>query len=152
MLNVIRLKISHFFKKNIAQWTSFLHLYFQQITAENAGNRISEVLDFKIFRGGCHRTPLFFTCSKTSIGHEKCCIRPWWYTIINPVFSDTNGNLQVASKAMDVLSDDSDSEISNNEDTESADIDEGQDADESDLAKANDSGNDCDKQKRLVRK
>ena len=26
--------------------------------AQNAGNRISEVLDFKIFRGGCPRTPL----------------------------------------------------------------------------------------------
>ena len=25
--------------------------------AQNAGNRISEVLDFKIFRGGCPRTP-----------------------------------------------------------------------------------------------
>ena len=37
-----------------------MHLYFQQIIAENAGNRISEVLDFKIFRGGDYPGPPYF--------------------------------------------------------------------------------------------
>ena len=46
---------------------------------------------------------------------------------------------------MDVLSDDSDSEVSYNENTKSADMDEGHDTDESDLAKASDSGTDCNK-------
>ena len=80
---------------------------------------------------------------------------PEWYTIINPVFSDTNGDLKFASEAMHVLSDNSDSEVSNNEDTESVDIidiDEGQDADESDLTKTSDSGNDCDKQTKAGKK
>ena len=77
---------------------------------------------------------------------------PEWYTIINPVFSDTSGNLEIASKAMHVLSDDSDSQVSNNEDTESGDIDEGLYADESDLTKASDSETDCDKQKKLLKK
>ena len=70
---------------------------------------------------------------------------PEWYTIINPVFCDINGNLEISSKAVDVLSDDSDSEVSYNENTKSADMDEGHDTDESDLAKASDSGTDCNK-------
>ena len=89
-------------------------------------------------------------------GSSKSPIQePEWYTIIYPVFSDTNGDLKIASKAMHVLSDNSDSEVSNNEDTESVDIidiDEGQDADESDLTKTSDSGNDCDKQTKAGKK
>jgi len=30
---------------------------------------------------------------------------PEWYKIIDPIFSDTHGNLKIASKASDVLSD-----------------------------------------------
>ena len=67
------------------------------------------------------------------------------------MFSDTNGNLEIASKAVHVLSDDSDSQVSNNKDTKSGDIDERLDADESDLTKASDSGTDCDKQKKLLK-
>ena len=38
---------------------------------------------------------------------------PEWYRIINPIFSDTHGNMEVASQASDVLSDDpNDSETS----------------------------------------
>ena len=38
-------------------------------------------------------------------GSGKSAIQePEWYKIINPIFSDTHGNLEVASKASDVLS------------------------------------------------
>ena len=57
LLNVIMLKLSNFLKKNIAQLASFFHLYFQQI---NAGNGISDVLDFKIFRVGKRPDPPTF--------------------------------------------------------------------------------------------
>ena len=46
-----------------------------------------------------------------------------WYKIINLLFSDTHGNLEVASRASDILSDDSnDSRISDSEDREGAKV------------------------------
>ncbi|CAB4032015.1 Hypothetical predicted protein [Paramuricea clavata] len=83
---------------------------------------------------------------------------PEWYTIINAVFSDTHGNLEIASKARDVLSDDSESDVSNSEDTELVDIEEGWEADHSDvsnnsnLPKGSDSGTECDTKKKLLKK
>jgi hypothetical protein len=80
---------------------------------------------------------------------------PEWYTIINAVFSDTHGNLEIASKARDVLSDDSESDVSNSEDTELADIEQGWEADHSDasnLPKGSDSGTECDTKKKLLKK
>lgn len=53
------------------------------------------------------------------------------YAIINPVFSNTHCNLEIASNASHVLSDNSDSEVSNGEETELIDFDEGLEADES---------------------
>ena len=47
------LKIAEIFYKKISlNWLLFCTFNFKEIVAENAGNRISEVLDFKIFRGG----------------------------------------------------------------------------------------------------
>ena len=38
-------------------------------------------------------------------GSDKSPVEePEWYKIINPIFSDTHGNLEIASKARDVLS------------------------------------------------
>ena len=52
------LKIAEIFYKKISlNWLLFCTFNFKKIVAENAGNRISEVLDFKIFRGGISPDP-----------------------------------------------------------------------------------------------
>ena len=47
----------NFLQKISFNWLLFCTFNFKEIVSENAGNRISEVLDFKIFRGGIHPDP-----------------------------------------------------------------------------------------------
>lgn len=79
---------------------------------------------------------------------------PEWYTILNPVFSDTHGNLEVASKVSDVLSDDSDdSEVANSIDRDQLeDIDDDQEVDELNLTKTSNSGTGCEPPKKQMKK
>ena len=86
-------------------------------------------------------------------------IEPAWYKIINPLFSDTHGNLEVASRASDVLSDDSnDSHISDSEDKEGAKVSASTDSsyheddNESDLLETSDSGTGGSVKRKLVKK
>jgi hypothetical protein len=51
--------------------------------AQNAGNRISEVLDFKIFRGGMPPDPPT-GAELLGIPHSKPWIRPWLPTPTKP--------------------------------------------------------------------
>ena len=49
VIYVIMLKIAEIFYKKISlNWLLFCTFNFKEIVAENAGNRISEVVDFKI--------------------------------------------------------------------------------------------------------
>ena len=67
---------------------------------------------------------------------------PEWYRIINPLFSDTHGNMEVASQASDVLSDETnDSETSDTDDIDKAGRSHSdyQEDDESDLLDTGDS-------------
>jgi hypothetical protein len=49
--------------------------------AQNAGNRISEVLDFKIFRGGMPPDPPT-AAELLGIPHAKPWIRPWYNMLL----------------------------------------------------------------------
>ena len=50
MLSYLVLHLSVYFESRVLQ--NYLKMY-----AQNAGNRVSEVSDFKIFRGTCPRIP-----------------------------------------------------------------------------------------------
>ena len=50
MLSYLVLHLSVYFESRVLQ--NYLKMY-----AQNAGNRVSEVSDFKIFLGTCPRTP-----------------------------------------------------------------------------------------------
>ena len=86
-------------------------------------------------------------------------IEPAWYKIINPLFPDIHGNLEVASRASNILSDDSsDSHISDSEDREGAKVSASTDSscheddDEPDLLKTGNSGTGGSVKRKLVKK
>ena len=66
---------------------------------------------------------------------------PEWYRIINPIFSDTHGNMEVASQASDVLSDDpNDSETSDTDEAVGSHSGYQEDDESADLPDTSDSG------------
>ena len=75
-------------------------------------------------------------------GSGKAAIQePQWYAIINPIFSDTHGNMELSSKASDVLSDDNSDTGSEEEQTDvSHNSSYAEEAGESDLTSTSDSG------------
>ena len=50
---------THFFIENSAFFSKFRSQNFNKKCAQNAGNRISEALDFKIFRGDTPNPPTY---------------------------------------------------------------------------------------------
>jgi len=75
-------------------------------------------------------------------GSGKASIQePEWYAIINPIFSDTHGNMELSSKASDVLSDDYSDTGSEEEQTDATHSSSyAEEAGESDLTSTSDSG------------
>lgn len=74
---------------------------------------------------------------------------PEWYKIINPIFSDTYGNLEIASKARDVLSHENSDTDSDEEQTETSHSSYQEDDGEEELTSASESGTEGVKRKVL---
>ena len=69
---------THFFLENSAFFSKFRSQNFNKKCAQNAGNRISEALDFKIFRGRIPPDPPYL-CEvwELCISQPTRWIRPW---------------------------------------------------------------------------
>ena len=74
---------------------------------------------------------------------------PEWYKIINPIFSDTHGNLEIASKARDVLSHENSDTDSDEEQLETSHSSYQEDDGEEELTSASESGTEGVKRKVL---
>lgn len=74
---------------------------------------------------------------------------PEWYKIINPIFSDTHGNLEIASKARDVLPHENSDTDNDEEQTETSHSSYQEDNGEEELTSASESGTEGVKRKVL---
>lgn len=77
---------------------------------------------------------------------------PEWYKIINPIFSDTHGNLEIASKARDVLFNENSDTESDEEQTETSHSSYQEEDGDKDLTSTSESGTEGVKTKRKVLK